>query len=122
MFTRRMEPTGVPSGARIRLPSRRKMGALETSRMVMLDIAMSSICAPSTDSRARPRERSKTTLEMTMLRKSPSDSVPILMRPALKIAQQDAALRRNLKAAIQRDDVVQTLQAACALMGVEPSG
>jgi len=35
IVTRRIEPMGVPSGARIRLPSRMKMGAFETSRMVM---------------------------------------------------------------------------------------
>ena len=81
MLTRRIDPTAVPSGARIRLPSRRKIGALEISRIVIFEIAMSSMCAPSTDSSARPRDRSKTTFEIVIFRKSPSDSVPILMRP-----------------------------------------
>jgi hypothetical protein len=83
MLTRRTEPTGVPSGAfsRMRLPSRMKMGAFETSLMVMLETAMSSICAPSTLSIARPRERSNTALEIVMFLKSPPLSVPILMRP-----------------------------------------
>ena len=81
MLTRRIDPTAVPSGARIRLPSRMKIGALEISRIVIFEIAMSSMCAPSTDSSARPRDRSKTTFEIVIFRKSPSDSVPILMRP-----------------------------------------
>ena len=52
----------------------------------------------------------------------PDTALDGLIDSALKIAGQDAALRRNLKAAIQHDDVAQTLQAACALVGVEPSG
>jgi hypothetical protein len=45
-----------------------------------------------------------------------------LVEAALKIAQQDAARRRTLKDAILGDDVAQVLDAACALVGVRPSG
>ena len=45
-----------------------------------------------------------------------------LIDAALKIAHQDAALRKSLKEAILRDDAAQTLETACALVGVKPSG
>jgi hypothetical protein len=45
-----------------------------------------------------------------------------LIDAALKIAHQDAALRGSLKEAILRDDVAQTLEVDCSLVGVEPSG
>ena len=50
----------------------------------------------------------------------PNTALDGLIECALKIAHQDAALRRNLKAAIQRDDVAGTLQAACSLLDIEP--
>jgi hypothetical protein len=52
----------------------------------------------------------------------PDTALDGLIDCALQIAHKDAALRRSLKAAIQRDDVAATLQAACSLLGVEPSG
>jgi hypothetical protein len=45
-----------------------------------------------------------------------------LIDSALKIAHQDAALRRSLKEAILRDDVAKTIETACALVGVKMSG
>src|ERR1039458_7515041 len=86
MLTRLTVPIGVPSGARMRLPRRMKIGALDTSRMVMFETVTSSVCAPSTLSSASPREVSNTMLEMAILRKSPSDSVPILIRPVGPVA------------------------------------
>ena len=64
---------------------------------------------------------------MTSLRTAPdpvTDNTLLdgLIEATLEVARHDAALRRDLKAAIQHDDVAQTLQAACALVGVEPSG
>jgi len=41
---------------------------------------------------------------------------------AMKIAQKNAALRRDLIAAIQADDVPGVLLAACALARIEPAG
>jgi len=81
METRRSAPTGVPAGPRIRLASRRKIGAFDTSRIVTFDTVTSSSVAPSTVSSASPRERTNTTFEMVMLRNAPFDSVPSLMRP-----------------------------------------
>ena len=81
MITRRMTPTGTPSGPRMRLPSRMKMGEFETSRMLMLVMVTSSSNPPSTDSRARPRQKSNTQLETVMFLNPPLDSVPNLMRP-----------------------------------------
>ena len=45
-----------------------------------------------------------------------------LIDAALNIAHQDATLRRNLKEVILRDDTAAALEAACALVAVEPSG
>ena len=81
MLTRRIAPTGGSSGPRRRLPRRMKIGELQTSRMVMLEIVTSSMIAPSTLSIARPRQSSKTQLEIVMFLKPPLDSVPNLMRP-----------------------------------------
>src|SRR6266545_2941555 len=80
MLTRRSAPTGTPAGPRIRAPSRMKIGIWQL-RMVMLLIVTSSSSPPSTVSSARPRQNSKTTLEMAMLRNPPLDSVPNLIRP-----------------------------------------
>ena len=81
MITRRNVPTATPSGPRMRLPRRRKIGALMMSRIEMLVTVTSSRIAPSTDSSANPWQPSKTQLEMVMLRNPPFDSVPNLMRP-----------------------------------------
>ena len=81
MITRFSVPIGLPSGARMRLPNRMKMGALMMSRIEMLVTVMSSSMAPSTVSSASPWHPSNTQFEMVMLRKPPSDSVPNLMRP-----------------------------------------
>jgi hypothetical protein len=45
-----------------------------------------------------------------------------LIDSALTIAHQDAALRRSLKEAITSGDVALTLEAACSLVGVKPTG
>jgi hypothetical protein len=79
--TRRSVPTGVPAGPRIRLASRRKNGALDTSRIVTFETVTSSSAAPSTVSSARPRERVNTMFEIVMFLNPPFDSVPSLMRP-----------------------------------------
>ena len=84
MITRFSVPTGVPCGARMRLPSRMKIGALTMSRIEMLVMVTSSSSAPSTDSSASPWQPSKTQLEIVMLRKPPFDSVPNLMRPGMR--------------------------------------
>ena len=52
-----MAPTAVPSGAGMRLPRRMKIGAFETSRMVIFETATSSMCAPSTLSMRQPPRR-----------------------------------------------------------------
>jgi hypothetical protein len=52
----------------------------------------------------------------------PDAALDGLIDSALKIAYQDAALRKSLKAALLRDDVSAALEAACALVGVKPSG
>lgn len=80
MLTRRRAPTGTPAGPRIRAPSRKKNGIC-TLRMVMLLMVTSSSRPPSTVSRASPRQYSKMTLEIAMLRNPPLDSVPNLIRP-----------------------------------------
>ena len=54
--------------------------------------------------------------------RAPDTALDGLIDSALKIAHQDAALRRRLKAAILRDDPAAALEAACALVGFEPSG
>jgi len=53
---------------------------------------------------------------------NPDAALDGLIDSALKIAYQDAALRKSLKEAILRDDVAQTLEVACSLVGVKPSG
>jgi len=73
MMTRFRVPMGLPSGARMRSPNRRKMGALMMSRIEMLVTVMSSRMAPSTVSSARPWQPSNTQFEMVILRKPPSD-------------------------------------------------
>ena len=78
---RLMLPTLVPAGPRSRAPRRMKMGELATWRIVMFEIAMSSMCEPSTLSMAMPRESSNTQFVMVIFLKSPFDSVPSLMRP-----------------------------------------
>jgi hypothetical protein len=45
-----------------------------------------------------------------------------LVDAALNIAHQDVARRRTLKNALVRGDVANSLEAACALVGVKPSG
>jgi hypothetical protein len=39
----------------------------------------------------------------------------------LEIARRDAEIRRELKAAILRDDLGQALRSACRLVGIEPT-
>ena len=81
MTMRFIVPTTVCGlGPRRRAPRRRKKGAL-TLRMVMPVKVMSSTIAPSTDSSAKPRQLSKTQLEMVMFLNPPLVSVPSLMRP-----------------------------------------
>ena len=79
--TRRMVPTPVPSGPRIRAPKRKKNGGLNRSRMVMFVMLTSSSSAPSTDSSANPWQPSNTQFAIVMFLKPPLDSVPNLMRP-----------------------------------------
>ncbi len=74
-------PTATPSGPRIRAPSRIKIGAPYTSRIVMLVHVTSSITAPSTDSIASPQHPSNTQFEIVMFLNPPFDSVPNLIRP-----------------------------------------
>jgi hypothetical protein len=45
-----------------------------------------------------------------------------LVSAALDIATRDAALRRELKDSILRDNLTQVLECACALVGVDPTG
>ena len=63
--------------------------------MVMLEIATSSMCAPSTLSIAMPRESSKTQFVIAMFLKSPLDSVPSLIRP-VRYDWYSGALRLNV--------------------------
>lgn len=56
------------------------------------------------------------------LQYKPDAALGGLIDSALKIAYQDAALRKSLKDAILRNDVAGALEAACSLVGVEPSG
>ena len=42
-----------------------------------------------------------------------------LIEATLEIAKRDAAIRRRMKAAIQRDDLADALRCACALLGME---
>jgi hypothetical protein len=44
-----------------------------------------------------------------------------LVTAALDIAMRDAAIRRDLKSALLKDDLFQALRCAYALVGVEPS-
>src|SRR5580698_8697385 len=81
MITRFSMPTGTPAGPRIRLPRRRNNGVLVQSRIVTPVKVISSRSAPSTLSSAKPRQPSKTQLEMVMFLKPPFDSVPHLIRP-----------------------------------------
>ena len=74
-------PTGGWFGPRARLPSRMKIGDPATRRIVMFDIATSSMWEPSTLSIAMPMQSSKTQLAMAMFLKSPFDSVPSFIRP-----------------------------------------
>jgi hypothetical protein len=53
---------------------------------------------------------------------APNTALDGLIEAASKIAQKNAALRRDLIAAIQHDDVAATLQAACAIARIEPIG
>jgi hypothetical protein len=64
----------------------------------------------------------ETTLLFLMENQNDVQAFDGLVNAALKIAHQDAARRRTLKDAILRDDVAQVLDAACALVGVQPSG
>ena len=73
------------------------MGQEMMSRMVMLETVMSSSSAPSTVSRARPWQPSKTQLEMVMLMNPPLDSVPHLMRPVPPILPRSVVPSNFLK-------------------------
>ena len=58
-----------------------KMGELLTFFIVTSVMTMSRISAPSTDSIANPRDRSKMTWRMVIVLKPVVPSVPSLMRP-----------------------------------------
>src|SRR6185312_6259356 len=74
-------PGVIPCGPRILDPSRKNKGECTTPRIVMLVIAMSSTCAPSTVSSAKPRQLSKMQLEIVIFLQPPLDSVPHLILP-----------------------------------------
>jgi hypothetical protein len=62
-----------------------------------------------------------------MTRSKIDDTAPVnaqldgLIEATLEIANRDAAIRRRMKAAIERDELAEALRCACALLGMEPT-